>query len=156
MTLNEYTKIVVAQRNKLALRDKTNVVIPYSNACDYYRNHLPKGPTGASIDENISEILGWNIFSIIPFVKAVNTHQRWDYKDQGLYEDFGNVNYGATGRAAGIPRAILQAGAGLAQYKDGTHKPEYGSFFSSTFGDDPKDQEQIKLGMDYFDACFEK
>ena len=26
MTLNEYTKIVVAQRNKLALRDKTNVV----------------------------------------------------------------------------------------------------------------------------------
>ncbi len=156
MTLNEYTKIVVAKRNKLALRDKTNVVIPYSNACDYYRNHLPKGPTGASIDENISEILDWNIFSIIPFVKAVNTHQRWDYKDQGPYEDFGNVNYGATGRAAGIPRAILQVGAGLAQYKDGTHKPEYGSFFSSTFGDDPKDQEQIKLGMDYFDACFEK
>lgn len=61
MTLNEYTKIVVAKRNKLALRDKTNVVIPYSNACDYYRNHLPKGPTGASIDKNISEILGWNI-----------------------------------------------------------------------------------------------
>lgn len=153
----KHSKILDANSDNLALRDKTHTAIPNSNACDYYRNHLPEGPIGASIDGNIAEALSWNFLPIISFVKAVNTHKRWDYKDKGpSYENFGNVNYGATGRAVGIPRAVLQAGAGLAQYKDGTHKPEYGSFFSSTFGDDPKDQEQIKLGMDYFDACFEK
>ncbi len=151
------SKILAANSNNVALRDKTHVAIPNFNACDYYRNHLPEGPTGTSIDDNIAEAQSWNLLPMLPFVKAVYTHKRWDYKDKdSSYENFGNVNYGATGRAVGIPRVILQAGAGLAQYKDGTHKPEYGSFFSSTFGDDPKDQEQIKLGMDYFDACFEK
>ena len=156
MTLNEYIEMVAAKRNKSVLQDKTRTFIPYSSACNSLRNLLPDPPKGADIDNNIKEALSWGFLPIIPFVKAVNTHQRWDYKDQGPYEDFGNVNYGSTGRAAGIPRMILQAGAGLAQYKDGTHKPGYGSFFSSSFGDDPKDQEQIKLGMDYFDACFEK
>lgn len=157
MTLKEYSKILAENGNNPALRDKTYVASPNFNACDYYRNHLPKGPSGASIDDNIAEARSWNFLPIFPFGKAVYTHNRWDYKDKdSSYENFGNVNYGATGRAIGIPRRILQAGAGLAQYNDGTHKPEYGSFFSSTFGDDPKDQEQIKLGMDYFDACFEK
>ena len=155
MTLNEYTEMVAKKGDKAVLQDKTWVALPNVESCNFYKNFLPYGPTPATLDNNLAEARNWHL-PIIPFVDAVNTHHRWDYKNQGPFEDFGNVNYGATGRAAGIPRMILQAGAGLAQYKDGTQKSEYGSFFSSSFGDDPKDQEQIKLGMDYFDACYEK
>ena len=50
----------------------------------------------------------------------------WDYKQRGSeYENFGNFNYGATGRAVGVPAWILKCGAGWAQKRAGTSKQDW-------------------------------
>ena len=86
-------------------------------------------------------------------VDQVPNKKPWDCKQiRSIYQDFGNFNYGMTGSAAGIPENILLRGAGWAQSRAGTSKPEFGKWWdiNGGYGDDPNDQEQIKRGIQYF------
>jgi RHS repeat-associated protein len=110
---------------------------------------IPVAPPGVSIDVNIEEAKNMNIFE---FYDAVKNRGKWDYKQNGsAYEDFGNFNYGATGKAVGFPDFVLERAAGWAQGRAGTSKSEWGKWYGSTpYGDDPNDQKQIKAGIDYY------
>lgn len=45
---------------------------------------------------------------------------------------------------------VLLRGAGWAQGRAGTSKPEFGHWYgSASYGDDPDDQYWIKMGIDY-------
>lgn len=60
------------------------------------------------------------------FYQKVRNHGPWDYKQENQnWAQFGNFNYGAAGTAAGIPKEILLMGAGWAQSRAGTSKPEW-------------------------------
>lgn len=61
------------------------------------------------------------------------------------YEAFGNFNYGAAGAALGIDRTTLLRGAGFAQARAGTSRPQWGHWWSdSPYGDEPTDQYWIE------------
>jgi RHS repeat-associated protein len=84
------------------------------------------------------------------FYDSVKNNGRWDYKQQNRgYQDFGNFNFGATGYVVGLG-PWLQRGAGWAQSRAGTSKPEWGTWTGkSPFGDDPADQAMILAGWQY-------
>lgn len=85
------------------------------------------------------------------FYQKVRGHGPWDYKQFNPYwATFGNFNFGAAGTAAGIPADILLMGAGWAQSRAGTSKPEWGHWFGDApYGDDPHDQQAIREGIEY-------
>ncbi len=63
------------------------------------------------------------------FYQKVRGRGPWDYKQYNPYwQDFGNFNFGAAGFAAGIPEKTLLMGAGFAQQRAGTSKPEWGKW----------------------------
>jgi putative RNase toxin 44 of polymorphic toxin system len=86
----------------------------------------------------------------------VNKGGPWDYKQQGKDNiDFGNFNYGAVGTAFGFSEETLLRAAGWAQRKDKTWKPKYGEATGGPpYGDDPRDQEQIRKGIRYYKCRF--
>jgi hypothetical protein len=59
-------------------------------------------------------------------------------------QDIGNINFGYTGKALGLPDAVLLAGAGVAQIMAGTSNF---SFFMVSNGDDLRDQMFIRYGI---------
>ncbi|ANI82237.1 type IV secretion protein Rhs [Kosakonia oryzae] len=85
------------------------------------------------------------------FYQKVRGHGPWDYKQFNPYwATFGNFNFGAAGTAAGIPANILLMGAGWAQSRAGTSKPDWGSWSDDApYGDDPDDQRAIREGIEY-------
>lgn len=119
----------------------------------------PIAPPGVSVDRNMREAQskkdffskGGTSFLFSWFYTKVRNRGAWDYKQQGRdYEAFGNFNYGACGTAAGISAEVLLRGAGWAQVRAGTGKPEYGRWwFNAPYGDDPRDQQWIKKGIEY-------
>ncbi len=129
------------------------------------RHQIPVAPPRASLPDNLwaaeghAENYQW-------FYDQVRNGGEWDYKQDGAvykkrtgynpYEDFGNFNFGATGRAAGIPPWILQRAAGWAQMVAHTSQPEFGHFaFKYPYGDDFADQAQIMAGIDYTTCVLE-
>ena len=121
---------------------------------------LPQMPSGGTrlIDSNMREAsthgAGRNM--ALPqtyywFYQQVKNRGPWDYKQQRRdLANFGNFNYGATGFAAGIPEETLYMGAGFAQSRAGTSKPQWGTWYGELpYGDDPHDQFWIKQGIDY-------
>jgi len=110
---------------------------------------------------NRSAVLG-TAQSLEMWYDLVNTGHVWDFKP-AIQRKFGNniqltglwfrwdvpanIHYGFVGRASGFDATVLLAGAGVAQIKAGTSKPEY---WSSWF-DDPKDQAAIRVGMELYD-----
>jgi RHS repeat-associated protein len=112
---------------------------------------IPPYPPGVDIDANIERAKGMTPGQ---FYDAVKNGGEWDYKQQGhQYEDFGNFNFGATGKAAGFPDFVLERGAGWAQTQAGTSDPNWGNpLGKAPYGDDPKDQAQIKAGIDYYNS----
>jgi len=130
---------------------------------------LPEGmpiPPGASLEKNIAEAERYRntdplLNSMNParvplwFYNQVNTGGDWDYKQSGheQYQDFGNFNYGATGRALGFSRQTLLRMAGWKHIRDGSLPSEghYLDIGDSCYGDDCRDQEWIIRGMDYYD-----
>jgi hypothetical protein len=140
-------------------------------------SHIPQG---ADIDRNIREakdFLENSSASPTPgvytdsseltkyawFYSRVHDGGSWDYKTNGHPEDedFGNFNYGATGKALGIGEDVLLRMAGRQQVIDGTSQPDWGVTTSlpaavmgvggiAPFGDDPKDQAWIKRGFQYY------
>ena len=109
---------------------------------------LDKFKKSGQLDKNIKEAknMSWK-----QWYDSVKTGGEWDYKSgHPEMEHTGNVNAGATGRAAGIPASALKIGAGAYQIKSGTSSPE---FWNSNF-DDPVDQEYIQQGIDYYDENY--
>jgi YD repeat-containing protein len=108
--------------------------------------------------------------SLYLFKKMVGNKMPWDYKQYGWtltdfgglgpspYGDCGNFNFGASGRAWGIPLPILLRGAGYAQVAAGTSTPEWGHWYNGPpYGDDPDDQAQIIAGYFYYkNGCYKK
>tara|TARA_R110001583_G_scaffold195251_1_gene370892 strand:+ start:35 stop:1174 length:1140 start_codon:yes stop_codon:yes gene_type:complete len=95
-------------------------------------------------------------FLINFFYNSVRNGSVMDYKQLGpQYAEFGNYNYGAIGRALGIPSQVLKRGAGWAQIQAGTSDDSYGHYLGfAPYGDDPADQVQIGAGIDYYDSVF--
>lgn len=70
---------------------------------------IPPAPSGVSVDENMEEAKEMSLFD---FYNAVRNGGKWDYKQQGRgFENFGNFNFGATGKVL-LPGFILKRGAG--------------------------------------------
>jgi len=123
----------------------------------------PYIPPGVDIIENIKEAVAHKL-DYPWFYDQVRNKGPWDYKqlDQE-YADFGNFNYGATGKAAGFSEATLLRAAGWAQVQAGNSRPEWGTSVTlleallgiggkAPFGDDPNDQLWISRGFKYYDA----
>lgn len=112
-------------------------------------------PPGISVINNMMMARlhkGPSVLTYAWFYLQVRGHGPWDYKNQcgRQYANFGNFNYGATGHAAGIADSVLLRGAGWAQSRAGTSRPEYGDWYgASPYGDDPDDQYWIRAGIEY-------
>ena len=87
------------------------------------------------------------------FYNKVRNKGEWDLKQlpeyQGTFQfndlviqgqDIGNINFGYTGKALGLPDSVLLLGAGFAQIKAGTSNF---SFIMASNGDDLRDQIYI-------------
>jgi RHS repeat-associated protein len=120
----------------------------------------PAVPRGHSIDRNTARMENRNLLSwpgkAAEWYESVKSGGLWDYKKQsGEWQDLGNFNYGATGAALGLPDEVLLRGAGWYQEVKTPkgYDPSYGHWwnpFSPSRGDDPKDQWQIRQGIDYY------
>ena len=126
--------------------------LPKSNKCTCPQ--VPQQPPSCPLDDNIQS--AWTSFNPFWFRNQVRNNGPWDYKQGGpQYQDFGNFNYGATGAALGLgmffsDNFLLQQ-AGKAQIQAGTSTPNWGTPNSGPpFGDDPADQLQIRMGIQYF------
>lgn len=63
----------------------------------------------------------------------------------------GNILYGYVGKAFEFSDELLLRAAGFAQQKAGTSNPEWGKWNGNPpYGDDPNDQNSIKIGIDFF------
>jgi Bacterial toxin 44 len=112
------------------------------------------------VDDNIAEIVGLRGNTGTPFphgvwLDKVRPGGDWDYKLQNpdpSYQDFGNFNYGATGRALGLSEDTLLRGAGAAQMLGGAYDTAFGTPLGGPpHGDDPRDQFWIREGIRYYE-----
>ncbi|NDV24974.1 polymorphic toxin type 44 domain-containing protein, partial [Desulfovibrio sp. JC022] len=121
---------------------------------------IPVAPDGVSVDKNIkdAEEFKKSIQELSSYDQTRKTEEYimsrfpnkhpMDYKQRGReYERFGNFNYGAVMNALGVPELVGRGFAGYAQYKAGTAKGKW----ALNFGDDPKDQWDIKQGYRYYE-----
>jgi len=87
------------------------------------------------------------------FYYKVRNRSPWDYKQQNpAWEDFGNFHYGAVGTAGQLSEQLLLRAAGYAQKQAKTQKIDHNWgywFWLPPYGDDPKDQKWIKMGILY-------
>lgn len=66
--------------------------------------------------------------------------------------DFSSFNYGATGRAAGMPAELLLRVAGWSQQASSLARDEWGRWDGSPpYGDDPRGAAQVANGIAYFE-----
>ncbi|OFW62680.1 MAG: hypothetical protein A2Y74_00455 [Actinobacteria bacterium RBG_13_63_9] len=71
------------------------------------------------------------------------------------YLDFASFNYGATGRAAGMPREFLLRLAGWSQEASGLHRSEWGSWAGpAPYGDDPRGRAKVMDGIQYDETMY--
>ena len=143
-------------------------VKPMSNASSAYLNGYAGmvGIIGMILEHNPTKAGAW-------FYEKVRNHKKdmkagkgcgWDYKQlDPRFADFGNFNYGLTGRAYGIPLKVLLKKAGEAQIAATPHNhgPGYpGQIYNplsgkAPYGDNPEDQVMITAGANYFDQWFD-
>jgi hypothetical protein len=131
--------------------------------CECAGSHptAPPGVDRSTVDSNVDEAMAMRDRPMAErltwFWAKVQTGGDWDYKKYGdEYEDFGNWNFGVVGRALGLPEDFLLRGAGAFQQLSGTSRPEFGDPWDeppSAYGDDPRDQQQIKDGVKHFLCC---
>jgi len=120
---------------------------------------MPVHPGGVDVDANMAEAA--KHWSPVWFYNQVKNKGPWDYKQRGSqYQDFGNFNFGACGKAHGFgfaDRTLLRE-AGRAQQAAGTSKPGWGEpgwrlnpwGGSGSYGDDPNDRNWIRRGIEYY------
>ncbi len=127
---------------------------------------IPKKPKGVDIESNIRQAERMRMIlpppvNLLWFYDQVHMAGPWDYKHQygRPYADFGNFNFGATGAALGLSEDTLLRTAGWAQTRSGNSGEGIPSGLSaalagfggkSPFGDDPKDQDWIRRGIEYY------
>jgi RHS repeat-associated protein len=88
----------------------------------------------------------------VEWVNNVREGGKWDFKAHygPSYEPYGNLAYGVTGTAQGIPKSILLRAAGAVQKLTKTSSSTWGQpWGASPFGDDPRDQAQIVKGIEW-------
>ena len=69
------------------------------------------------------------------------------------YVDYASYNYGAMGRAAGLPMEMLQRVAGWSQEASGLYRPEWGTWWGEyPYGDDPRGREMVMGGIKYYEC----
>jgi hypothetical protein len=125
------------------------------------RYHLFNRPTALPPGESVEQ----NFKRLVPSagsVSAVATRDaqelmrnrgKWDYKRRGReWEDAGNFNYGFISAALDIPEWFALRYAGWYGTHHGAHDESQGHWYdlSGSFGDDPRDQAQIRQGYEYF------
>lgn len=110
-----------------------------------------------------------NTYNILWFINKVRDGGEWDYKNKygkDKYENFGNFNYGLTGRAMGFSPDVLGRSAGAVQQLTNIIAPFTGTGVVQTkswplggypFGDAYEygrsvDQEMIRAGAANYDA----
>jgi hypothetical protein len=107
-----------------------------------------------SIDNNICTAkLHRGVAELVWFYNQVQTGCPWDYKNKygPQYADFGNFNYGATGKALELSDLLLLRAAGWQQEGGRNYKPKDGHWWwLPPYGDDPNDQTMIKAGINYY------
>lgn len=65
--------------------------------------------------------------------------------------DESNRNWGANGRAVGLPDEVLLRWAGWAQQASGLHRDDWGNWHDAApYGDDPRGRTKIREGIDYY------
>ena len=86
----------------------------------------------------------------------MNAKGDWDYRgnsNSNDFNDFTQLNYGATGTGAGYGAKTLLVTAGalqaVADYSLVKPSGRLGTFSNPAYGDDPVDQYWIKLGILY-------
>jgi hypothetical protein len=68
------------------------------------------------------------------------------------YVEFASFNYGATGRASGLPAELLLRVAGWSQQASGLYRPEWGTWDGAPpYGDDPDGSSKIRDGILYYE-----
>lgn len=119
-------------------------------------------PSGVTVAANIAVATAYAVNhsaleSYVWFFNQVRNGGPWDYKQQGNYQGFGNFNYGATGRAMGIPETVLHNMAGVAQLIAGTSASDWASIIwtSPSTADDPLDQAAILDGIEWADDQYQ-
>jgi hypothetical protein len=125
-------------------------------------SEIPPRPPGTDVDENIRETRRLSQLepegALADWINKVRRGGEWDYKRWGPYNDFGNFNYGATGRALGFPREVLMRAAGAVQMFDAWWKGKPSGPGSPLgdppYGDFPPSQEMIERGMNYYDRNY--
>jgi RHS repeat-associated protein len=112
-------------------------------------------PPDASFDQNI-KLARQHPGDLAWFALQVKPGGPMDYKQYGAqYEEFGNMNYGATGSALGVPEVVLVHAAGAVQILTGTSDRTFGGpldMGDSSYGDSPKDQFWIHQGVLLYQA----
>ena len=146
----------------------TAFIIHEANRVEDERDSMPE-PT-SDITDTFTETLKANadtvkqttkeegiVESSLQFYNKVRNHGIWDLKQlkeyQGTFlfndivvqaQDIGNINFGYTGKALGLPDWVLLSGAGVAQMMAGTSNF---SFIIASNGDDLRDQMFIMYGI---------
>jgi RHS repeat-associated protein len=108
-------------------------------------------PADIDLDANVEEAKKHK-YNFIWLYNQVKNRAPWDYKqrDKSLV-DFGNFHFGVVGSALGLSEEVLLRGAGWGQSRAGTSNPAYGKFWwKPPYGDDPRDQHMIRLGIRYY------
>ncbi|WP_408952521.1 polymorphic toxin type 44 domain-containing protein [Lysobacter sp. Hz 25] len=120
---------------------------------------IPEAPAGVSMDANIADTHKHefpNPGDMVWFKDQVQGGGPWDYKTQGAqYENYGNFHFGVVAAAMDIPEQIGLRGAGYVQIQSDTSQDGWGKPYDlgdSSYGDDPRDQAQIKAGYDYYNS----
>jgi hypothetical protein len=130
---------------------------------------IPKHPKDADVDANIAKARAMREvltppLNLLWFYEQVHNRAPWDYKQVHKdYADFGNFNYGATGTALGLSQDTLLRAAGWAQQRAGNSgtgeaTPLTGVILgmggTPAYGDDPKDQDWIMRGIQYYQTKY--
>ncbi|ALN79134.1 polymorphic toxin type 44 domain-containing protein [Lysobacter antibioticus] len=120
---------------------------------------IPEAPAGVSMDANIADTHKHefpNPGDMVWFKEQVQGGGPWDYKTQGAqYENYGNFHFGVVAAAMDIPEQVGLRGAGWVQIDSNTTQDGWGKPYDlgdSSYGDDPRDQAQIKAGYDYYNS----
>lgn len=120
---------------------------------------VPEAPLGVSMDANIADTHKHefpNPGDMLWFKEQVQGGGPWDFKTQGAqYENYGNFHFGVVAAAMDIPEQIGLRGAGYVQIDSNTTQDGWGKPYDlgdSSYGDDPRDQAQIKAGYEYYNS----
>jgi len=132
-------------------------LVPASGGRTAHPN-MPIPPPGVDVDANIGithielSLSDWET-AVSIWTYRVREGGLWDYTLLGLrYEDFGNFNYGATGRVL-VHGGTLERAAGAVQMLSGTSNPRWGTPLGiRPFGDQPIDNFWIRQGIRYYES----